>query len=260
MIKVTKVEKDKGNFYQISFDNKQKIRVSEDLLVRFRLLKDSEVDDATLAEIKKNAGYDVGIQMAMNYISYQLRTEQEMYRYLKDKEINLEDSKKIIHRMKELRLIDDVNYGKSYIRTQMRLSDKGPQSVMQKLRQKGLKDEVIQQVMGMYTKEAQFDIAYKTAEKSLKTIRGKSHKETLQKLRVKLMQKGFSADIISQVMAELPNEKDEDAEWEALTKEGTKLLRKFRADPYKLKQKLYQKGFDLDLIQQFIDEELQDEY
>ena len=259
MIKVTKVAKDKGNFYQISFDNKQKLRVSEDLLVRFRLLKGSEVDDATLAEIKKNAGYDVGLQMAMNYISYQLRTEQEMYRYLKEKEINLEDSKKIIQRLKELRLIDDLNYGQSYIRTQMRLSDKGPQSLMQKLRQKGLKEDVLQQVMGLYTAENQFDIAYKAAEKSLKTIRGKSHKEMLQKLRLKLMQKGFTSEIISQVMSELPNEKDEEAEWEALSKEGTKLLRKFRHDKYKLKQKLYQKGFDLDLIQQFIDEELQDD-
>lgn len=52
-MKVTKVLKDKGDFYQIYFDNKQKIRVSEDLLVRFRLLKDSEIDEETFQELKK---------------------------------------------------------------------------------------------------------------------------------------------------------------------------------------------------------------
>ncbi len=52
-MKVTKVLKDKGDFYQIYFDNKQKIRVSEDLLVRFRLLKDSEIDEETFQELKR---------------------------------------------------------------------------------------------------------------------------------------------------------------------------------------------------------------
>ncbi|MGX7195390.1 recombination regulator RecX [Enterococcus olivae] len=259
MIKVTKVVKNKGNFYQVSFDNRETVRVSEDLLVRFRLLKDSELDPETLVEIKKSAGYDIGLQLAMNYISYQLRTEQEMYRYLKDKEISIEDARRIIQRLKELQLVDDLNYGRSYIRTQLRLSDKGPQTLMQQLRKKGLKDPVIQEVIQLYTPEDQLEIATRTAKKSLKTIRGKSHKETLQKLRLKLMQKGFSSDIISLAMNELPQEKNEELEWEALVKEGTKLARKHRKDHYKLKQKLYQKGFDLDLIQRFIDEEVMNE-
>lgn len=259
MLKVTKIVKDKGNFYRIYFDNKQQVRVSEDLLVRFRLLKDSEIDESTLAEIRQNAGYDVGLQLAMNYISYQLRTEQEMYRYLKEKEISQEDSRKIMQRLKELRLIDDLNYGKSYLRTQLRLSDKGPQAVQQQLRKKGLKEEVTQEVMQLYTAEDQIEIAMKTAQKYLKTIRGKSHKETLQKLRQKLMQKGFSNETVTLVMNELPSEKNEELEWEVLLKEGNKLLRRHREEPYKLKQKLYQKGFDVELIQRFMDEEVRND-
>lgn len=258
-MKVTKVLKDKGDFYQIYFDNKQKIRVSEDLLVRFRLLKDSEIDEETFQELKKSAGYDVGLQLSMNYISYQLRTEQEVRTYLKDREITNQDIHKIIIRLKELQLVDDLNYGKSYIRTQLRLSDKGPTALKQQLFKKGLKADIIEEVLNLYTEEDQFNIAYKTATKGLKTIHGKSHKETLQKLRIKLMQKGFSGDIISSVMSEIPDEIDEDAEWEALQKAGNMLLRKFASDKYKLKQKLYQKGFELDLIQRFIDEEVVDE-
>ena len=259
MIRITKIVKEKGNFYQVNFDNQEKIRVSEDLLVHFRLLKDSEVNEETLKEIKRSAGYDVGLQLAMNYISYQLRTEKEIYRFLKEKEISIEDTRKIIRRLKELQLVDDLNYGKSYVRTQMRLSDKGPIVIMQQLRKKGLTDIVIQEVIQLYSSEAQLDIAIKTAQKSIKSIHGKSHKETLQKLRVKLMQKGFSSEVISMAMEEVLYEKDDVTEWEALAKEGAKLLKKFRNDKYKMKQKLYQKGFDLDLIQRFIDEEVIDE-
>jgi len=59
-------------------------------------------------------------------------------------------------------------------------------------------------------------------------------------------------------MEEIPNEKDDEEEWEALQKEGTKLVRRHRTDKQKIKQKLYQKGFDFDLIQRFIDEEVID--
>lgn len=259
MLKITTIRKEKGAFYQVKFEDKRELRVSEDLLVRYRLLKGTEIDEKTFEEIKKSAGYDIGLQLAMNYISYQLRTEQEMRIYLKDKEITSDDSKKIIQRLKELQLIDDIDYGKSYVRTQLRLSDKGPQALMQQLRKKGLKDEVIQEVIVLYTPENQFEIGVRTATKMLNTIRGKSHRETLQKLRMKLMQKGFSSDIISMVMEEIPNEKDEDDEWDALQKEGAKLIRRHRTDKQKIKQKLYQKGFDFDLIQRFIDEEVLDE-
>lgn len=258
MLKVINVRKEKGAFYQVSFEDKRELRISEDLLVRHRLLKGTEIDETTFEELKKSAGYDIGLQMAMNYISYQLRTEQEMRSYLKEKKINTEDSQKIIQRLKELQLIDDVVYGQSYIRTQLRLSDKGPQALMQQLRKKGVKEDVIQEVMILYTNEQQIEIGLRTANKMLRTIRGKSHRETLQKLRMKLMQKGFSNDVISIVMEEIPNEKDDEEEWEALQREGTKLVRRHRTDKQKIKQKLYQKGFDFDLIQRFIDEEVID--
>ncbi|KAF1305411.1 recombination regulator RecX [Candidatus Enterococcus willemsii] len=259
MLKVTSISKDKSNFYKVRFDDKRELRISEDLLVRYRLLKGTEITEQVFEEIKKSAGYDIGLQLAMNYISYQLRTEQEMRIYLKDKEINREDTQKIIQRLQELQLVDDVVYGQSFVRTQMRLSDKGPQAISQQLRKKGLKNDVIEEVMYLYTPEDQFDIAFKTATKSLQMFHGKSHRETLQKLRIKLMQKGFSSDIISLVMAELPDEKDEEAEWDAIQKEGAKLLRRHPNDQQKLKQKLYQKGFEFDLIQRFIDEEIIDE-
>ena len=253
MLKVTKVYQEKDAFYQVSFDNGQQLRVSEDLLVRFRLLKGMEVDEQTLAEIKQSAGYDVGLQLAMRYISYQLRTEQEVRKYLKEKMIASADQNKIMQRLQELQLIDDLNYGQSYVRTQLRLSDKGPAVMKQQLQRKGLREDAIQAALELYSSDEQFAIAFRTANKMLKTIRGKSHKETLQKLRTNLMQKGFSTDIIQLVMSELPTEKDEDVEWEALQKEGAKLLRRHHADSFaqkknKIKQKLYQRGFDFDLI------------
>ena len=84
---IIRINKGKGPFYEVATSEGETLRVSEDLLVRFRLLKGKELSEEELKEIKKSAGFDLGLQQAMNYISYQLRSEMEVRTYLKDKEI-----------------------------------------------------------------------------------------------------------------------------------------------------------------------------
>ncbi|WP_029486725.1 recombination regulator RecX [Enterococcus gallinarum] len=264
MITIIRISKGKGPFYEVDFSNGESLRVSEDLLVRFRLLKGKEVTEEELTEIKKSSGFDIGLQQAMNYISYQLRSEKEVRTYLKDKEINLEDRHLVVQRLKELNLLDDRTYGESYLRTQIRLGDKGPSVISQQLKQKGLSEEVIQEVMPLYTEEKQFDVGYHTAEKALRRFQGKSHKEMMQKLSLHLMQKGFRQPVIQLILDELPTDRGDEEENAALQKEGQRLLRRHQRLPLnkrkmKIKQGLYQKGFALDAIQQFLDEEVMDE-
>lgn len=258
---VKQIVKEKQTFYTVTFESGEKIRVSEDVLVKHRLLKGMEITDATYQAIQEEAGVEIGLQLAYNYISYQLRSEKEMDQYLKKNEITLTDRKKIMLRLKELRLIDDQVFAESYIRTQIRLSDKGPFYLSQQLKQKGIHEEIIQSAMHLYTLEDQLEVSLKTAEKALKKYQRKSHQEALNKIKIGLMQKGFSSEIIQQTMANLAIEKDEEMEWQALVKEGQKLIRRHQRLPYsqrkqKIKTQLYQKGFQLDQIQVFIDEEL----
>ncbi len=165
---IIRINKGKGPFYEVATSEGETLRVSEDLLVRFRLLKGKELSEEELKEIKKSAGFDLGLQQAMNYISYQLRSEMEVRTYLKDKEIEKQDRDLVVERLKELNLIDDKNYGESYIRTQVRMSDKGPVVISQQLRKKGLKNPVIQEVLPLYTEEMQFEVGYHTAEKAMR--------------------------------------------------------------------------------------------
>ena len=256
MYTVTGIRKLKGTFYQVTIDHQEKIKVSEDLLVRFRLLKGSELTEEQMADVKEQASYDYGLQEALNYISYQLRTEKETRTYLQKKEIPLEDRHKIIARLKELDVLNDRTYAMSYVRTQIRLSDKGPSNLYQQLRKKGVQDDLIDEALELYTPELQAEIAARTAAKGVKKIRGKSYRETL----MNLTKKGFNQDIIQQAVDQLDYEMDEAQEWEVLQKEGQKLVQRDRSKDngkkkMKLKQKLYQKGFTTDLIQQFIDKE-----
>ncbi|KAF1303851.1 MULTISPECIES: recombination regulator RecX [Enterococcus] len=259
MITIVRISKGKGNFYKVEFSNGEALRVSEDLLVRYRLLKGMELSEEEFQKVKKSTGYDLGLQLAMNYISYQLRSEKEVRSYLKEKEIEAHDRDTILQRLKELKVVDDRVYGESYVRTQMRTSDKGPTVVKQQLRLKGLSEDLIEEVLHLYTFDQQLEVAKHVAEKSLRRIHGKSHKETIQKIRTALMQKGFSGDSISLTMEDLALEKESDEEYDALVKEGERLWRRHqrkaqRERENKVKQGLFQKGFQLDEIQRFLEE------
>lgn len=259
MITVVRIAKGKGPFYNIQLSEGEDLRVSEDILVRYRLLKGQEISEQTLDEIRKSGGYDYGLQMAMNYLSYQLRTEKEVRTYLKEKEIERDDRDKIVIKLKELTLINDLVYGESYVRTQVRISDKGPQTISQQLKLKGLKPEEIEQALTFYPKDSQIEVAQHTAEKSLKKIHGKSQRETMQKVRQTLMQKGFSPDVITSVMERIPFEKEEEEEYAILVQQADKLWRRHeRLDAskrnMKIKQSLYQKGYSFDDIQRYLDE------
>lgn len=265
MVTIVRITKDKGEFYLAWLSSGETLRVSEDVLVRHRLLKGQELSETTIEAIKKASSYDVGLQMAMNYLSYQLRSKKEIFTYLKEKEILPEDRKKIVQRLEDTQLIDDAIFSESYVRTAMRTTDKGPRNVVQQLKQKGISEEDIQHGLAFYTMDEQLNVATATAQKAMKRYRTKSFKDALQKVRMHLVQKGFSSEIIDLAMENLAFEKDEEQEQLVLQKEGDRLWRTNQRLEKgkrlnKVKQSLFQKGFDYDLIQQFISEkELEDE-
>lgn len=262
---ITKITKDKGQFYLIWLSSGEKLRVSEDTLVRQRLLKGQELSEEMVDKIKKAGSYDVGLQMSLNYLSYQLRSKKEILDYLKEKEILSEDRKSIVIRLEEMNLLDDKLFSESYVRTLMCTSDKGPKMIQQQLKRKGLNDEDIQHGLTFYTMDEQVEVAKATAEKAMRRYRTKSFKEALQKVQMHLMQKGFNREVIDLALEELSFEKDEDQELDVIRKEVDKLWEKHRKlDAYKrlmkVKQGLFQKRFDSDLIQQYFDEkELENE-
>ena len=65
---IQKMTQKKAKSYEIILDDQRTFIVSEDILVKFRLLKGKEIDESLLAEIKKASAYDIGLQQALNYL------------------------------------------------------------------------------------------------------------------------------------------------------------------------------------------------
>ncbi|SJZ60465.1 regulatory protein [Pilibacter termitis] len=265
MIKIISIAQGKKQgVFKIEFDNGEALFVVEDVLVKYRLTKERELTEEEFLEIQQENQLQKGLNLALRYIDFQMRSILETDQYLREKEIDEPSRIAILERLQEMKWLDDLNYAKSFVRTKKRVSDKGVYHLSYQLKQKGVKSELIEEALLEFSEEEQHELALKVAGSLAKQYRKRSYREALQKIRLGLNNKGFTSQDIQFAFEHLEFEKDEEAEWTLLLRECEKLWHKFRNfDRYKrvmkTKEKLYQKGFESDLITHAIEEVESDE-
>lgn len=259
MHKIEKISKKDARFYEIHLSTGESLRVVEAVLIRYNLHKEKILTAEQVRELQQASDFEAAYQQAINYLSWQLRTERELHIYLQQKAYSAEAIQSACQRLAELNLLNDQLYGESYVRTMLRTSDKGPQQIARQLQQKGLSEENIQQALELYSVEEQLQIAERVGEKLANRHRTRSYQEKQQKIRQGLQQKGFAGSIVDQVMNKLALTKDTEQEQDLLQMQGDKLWQRYeKSEPRKREQKicraLLQKGFDYDLIRGYIQE------
>ncbi len=198
------------------------------MLVDYRLHKDMELDEATITALIQKDTLQKGYSLAINYLSYRMRTKKEIRDYLQTKEVDEEHITKIMDKLAAQGLTDDKQFADAFVRTRISTAAKGPMLVQQELLEKGVDAALAAEAVEQYTYDVQFDKAMKLAIKKRNTGKNKSFRQQLQQLQGTLTQKGFTRDVVQAVSKELQDEKDDDAEWEALVKQGEKLIRKYQ--------------------------------
>ena len=245
-MKITKIEK-KKRLYLLEIDEKDELYVTEDTIVHFMLSKNMEIDETTLKDIQRYAQFSYGKNLAL----YQI-TADEVKKDLEKHEIDSQYIPEIIENLKKENWINDSQYVETYLSQNLTSGDKGGYVLKQKLLQKGVDAQLIDQKLA----ELDFsDLAEKTAQKLLRKYQNKLSTKTLKdKIIQNMMNKGFSYTEAKDAFETLDIEKDEQQEFELLNKELDKQYRKFskKYDGYELKQRLTQslarKGYDFDAI------------
>lgn len=244
--------------YNIFINDNYAFPVDEELIITHMLHKGMILSPEFQEQLQEEDVSRKAYQRALNYLSYGLRSEKEVRDDLKDKEFE-DQADEVVERLILQKLIDDLEYAKSYVRTSANLNSKGPSNIKHELSKRGIDKEQIEIAMDEYSFDDQFENATTLAEKAWKKSRLKSEREAVQKTKQFLMQKGYSMDIIQEVINELDTDKSEDEEYEALAKQGEQAWRRYSSkfSGYQLIQKtkssLYQKGYPSELIKRFIE-------
>ncbi|SER05160.1 regulatory protein [Virgibacillus subterraneus] len=268
MTKITRIttQKKRKNRFNIFLDEgqgeKYGFSVDEAVLIEHKLRKDLDLDDTTIATLIQKDTLHKSYTLAINFLSYRMRTKKEIYDYLVKKEVDEEHITKIMDKLLDEGLIDDKQFADSFVRTRIQTASKGPMLVKKELMDKGVSKLIASEAVDLFTYEEQHVKATKWVEKKLNTSKSNSFKQQVQQLQSTLMQKGFTQDVIKDVLADVQEEKNDDAEWDAIVKQGEKLLRKHQQkfEGYelrnKMKEALYRKGFTFDLIDTFLEASL----
>jgi len=259
---ITKISVQKNNKerYNIFLDGQYRFSVDEEVLARFRLLKGKELNELDIESILAQDEVRKGVNTAIQFLSYRMRSEKEVRDDLKKKDFAPEVIQEVILKLYEMQYLDDAEFAASYVRTQMNTTYKGPVVIEMELRQKGIAPDLIEKALEEFHTEKQVKQAYAYAEKLARQHARLSEKLLKQKVAQGLAGKGYPPDIIALAMERLHLEKGEKEEWEALLVQAEKAKRKYRnLSGYeygqKIKQFLYRRGFPLDMIERYLREQ-----
>lgn len=250
-MKITKIKK-KKRLYLIEIDNNDKLYVTEDTIVHFMLSKHMEIDTKTLQNIQTYTQLSHGKNLALYYLSFKQRTISEIIKYLKQHDIQDSYIPKIIENLKKENWVNDLQYVKTYLAQNLNTGDKGVSVLKQKLIQKGIPPQLIEQEL------ANLDfsqLAEKVAQKLLKKYHQKYPIKALRdKMIQNMLSKGFSYSESKLAIKNLNIDNDDEIETKMLYNELDKRYQKYskKYEGYKLKQHLIQallrKGFTFDNI------------
>ncbi|WP_125766856.1 recombination regulator RecX [Lapidilactobacillus wuchangensis] len=255
----------KSGRYNIFLDKHYAFPVSEDVLIRYNLHKGLELTDDQQAEIAAADVIEKAYQLALNYLSYQIRTIKEMRQYLKQHEVESVAIEQVIDRLKQQQYLDDGAYAIAYVQTNKRLSLKGPQVIRQELRQKGVMDEnLIVDALTHYDQESLLANGQKLAQQIWQRQHHVSQRIREQKVRQGLQQKGYSGVDFDLIWSQLDLTMDDAEEHDALQLAAAKAQRHYqpltdRKQRQKFTQALYRKGFAFDAINNWLADHEQDE-
>lgn len=175
-------------------------------------------------------------------------TEHELRELLIKEGANQSLINQLIETYKDFKYLDDLNYIKTYI--ELRSSREGPKLIKTKLIRKGLDSSSIDDLLTNLDEEENI---YNLSQTIIKTSKNLNKQQIKQKVIRSLLTKGYNYNLVNEVVNELLtdlviNEED------LINKELTKELKRYKGklEGYELKQtikqKLYNKGYNLTLI------------
>ncbi|WP_010269370.1 regulatory protein RecX [Paenibacillus senegalensis] len=201
---ITRVERAKKNSsrYHIYLNEEYSFSIHEDLLIKHHLFKGKQLDEAEMKSIvyedEAHRAYLHGLQL----IGRRPHAVQELVTKLVDRGYGKHTVDAAVIRLKELGYLDDLVFAKLWTEHRLIRQHKGKQWVKQELMQKGVSSKHIEEAMGQFAEEDEFDGAMQLGVKKWRQVKG-DHLEKKRKTSAYLWRRGYSPAIVQKVVREL---------------------------------------------------------
>ena len=134
---------------------------------------------------------------SLRYLSYRPRSEREIRQYLVGKEFGEPAIESALERLGRVHLVDDGAFARLWVENREALRPKGPWALRGELRQKGIADEIISDVLEDLDEEAS---AIKASEKGARRLSALDEGIFRRRLFGYLQRRGFGYDVCRKVV------------------------------------------------------------
>ena len=249
-MKIEKYKKVTSNKYEVTIDD-EKIKLYDDVIIKFELLRKKELTEEEFEEIIENNNLLESYYKCLKYITKKLRSEKEIYKYLiKDYEPKVINE--TINKLKQDGYINDELYLKSYLNDQIKFGSYGPNKIKDDLIKLGFNEEEINDRVDNISNDIWYDKIAKICEKRIRSNKTYGTSRLKEKLVYEIGRMGFYKWMIEEVIHDTSFTTDLTVVKKEYNKIYNKLNKKYDGSEldYQIKMKLHQKGFTSDEIEQ----------
>ena len=193
-MKILKYEKKGNSQYKIYLEDGNKIDLYEDVIIKNNLLYKKEIDSKLLDKLDIDNKKEDIYNRCVKYISVRIRSIYEIEEYLRKKEIDLEQSNKIINKLVENNLLNDDVFTKAFINDKLNFTTMGPYRIEQELK----KHRIDSVIINRYLYDIDDSIIDNKINKQIAKLMKSSKKKVnlRNKIYMNLLNLGYSNEMI----------------------------------------------------------------
>jgi regulatory protein len=211
IITLIEPQKRRKNRYSIYAGDEFITGISDQTLLEFNLHTGQKLTQEKLIKINNREEHLRLREYAFRYLARRAHSTYEMRLKLSRKGFDKNNINQVIHELIEKKYLDDEHFARVYIQDEIRLKKTGPLRIRQKLREKGIDNEIACNVIdSSYPEKLQSDNALQLAEKKIKNIKDQPAAKIKAQLASYLKNKGYNwqitTPILQQIIGDLPDE------------------------------------------------------
>lgn len=205
---ITDIQAQKRNRNRVNIFLDGQYAFSLDRMAAAWLTVGRQLNVEEVSRLQEKDEFQTALNRALHYLSYRARSNQEMQTYLRQKGFDTGLIDRVIARLIEERLIDDLDFAQAWLDNRERFRPRSQSLMRLELRQKGVAEPEIEQAMQTAALD-DFALAMKAGKKLSRRYQLLDKPEYDRKLAAALQRRGFSYAVVRECLPLLWKEKSE---------------------------------------------------
>ena len=205
MRKITALRTGRGRNKQVNIflDGKFAFSLEAEVVAKEGLAVEQELAADQIETLARSDQFHRCLKAAFHYLSYRPRSEAELRERLRQRGFDGDTPAAAITRLRELGLVDDMAFARFWKDSRESFSPRSRWLTRQELRQKGVTDDIIDQVV---SNTGDDDSAYRAALSKAHSLPQSDYQVFRRRLGEYLRRRGFSYGVINHTVERLRQE------------------------------------------------------